>query len=412
MPWFLYYALKQLFPNKKKISFFSLISIIGVSLGVCILLVVQGVMNGFGDNIRKQLTKYDGEVRLYSYSGIAHWETVIDHLSLDPDIKGLAPYVDSPSLVQSDSASAFTLMRGIDLNSFMHVFSFEDCDVVGLRSELDDYSVLMGAGLAQSLNVSVGQSISVFSPNFIENMKEDEVLLPLEFTVKALIKTGSPNLDKQLLLGTIRSVQDLSERGNTISGINVRLEPRVDLDQKQGEISETIASLDAGIYLSTWRDLNKDLLFVVEQEKNIISFIIVFIIIVASFSIAVALTLSVVRKTKEIGLLCALGAKSWQILLSFCLQGFIIGFIGSILGMLLSWLCLENRQLILELYTWLTNSDTSIIGVYDIYSIPVRYIQSDYWNIFALTLFIAFGASIIPAIKASRLNPAEALRND
>ena len=412
VPWFLYYALKQLFPSKRKLSFFSFISILGVSLGVCILLIVQSVMNGFGDNIRKQLTRYQGEITIQAQEGISDWLAIKDHLSENLLVEGVSPYVDSPLLVRSQSASTFTLIRGIDKRMFSSVFPLDQATVSGSIDLLDDFSVIMGVGLAQSLNVSVGQTISVFSPTFIESFNNDEVILPIDYTVRALIQTGSPKLDAQLLLGTIRSVQELAAFENKVSGVNLRLAPKANLLDTKMELMESCSAFKQPLTFSTWKDFNQDLLFVIEQEKNLISFIIIFIILVASFSIAVALTLSVVRKTKEIGLLCAMGAKSWQIMLTFCLQGFTIGFIGSLIGMVLSWICLENRQVILEFYTQTTGRDSSFIGIYDIYSIPVEYRFSDYLNIFVLTLIIALGASIVPAIKAARLNPAEALRYD
>ncbi len=412
MPWFLYYALKQLFPSKKKISFFSLISIIGVSMGVGILLIVQSVMNGFGENIRTQLTKYQGDIVINAYGGIGNWQKLQEHLSNQETISGVSPYVDSLSLVQSQSATTFTVMKGVDPNSFSNVLGSSEAQLDINFTELDDYTVLMGIGLAQALNVSEGDMISVFSPSFIENIHYDEVLLPVEFHVQRLVSTGSPKIDEKLLLGSIRSVQELSDLGDKISGINLRLASGQNLDQVEQELRDVVRSFDGSLYLSTWKDLNKDFLFVVEQEKRIISFIIIFIILVASFSIAVALTLNVVRKTSEIGLLCAMGAQSWQVMLSFCCQGLIIGLLGSFFGMLFSWVCLENRQLILELYTRLTNSDSNFIGVYDIYTIPVRYMLSDYIGIFILTLLIALGASLVPAIKASRLNPSLALKNE
>ena len=381
-------------------------------MGVGILLIVQSVMNGFGENIRTQLTKYQGDIVINAYGGIANWQKLQEHLSNRETISGISPYVDSLSLVQSQSATTFTVMKGVDPNSFSNLLGSSEAQLDINFTELDDYSVLMGIGLAQALNVSEGDMISVFSPSFIENIQYDEVLLPVEFHVQRLVSTGSPKIDEKLLLGSIRSVQELSDFGDKISGINLRLASGQNLDLVEQELIDVVGSFDGSLYLSTWKDLNKDFLFVVEQEKRIISFIIIFIILVASFSIAVALTLNVVRKTREIGLLCAMGAQSWQVMLSFCCQGLIIGLLGSFFGMLFSWVCLENRQLILELYTHLTNSDSNFIGVYDIYTIPVRYMLSDYIGIFILTLLIALGASLVPAIKASRLNPSLALKNE
>jgi len=158
-------------------------------------------------------------------------------------------------------------------------------------------------------------------------------------------------------------------------------------------------------------DMNADLLFILEQEKMVISFIIIFIILVASFSIAVALTLSVIRKTREIGLLNALGAESWQIALCFCLQGLFIGLVGSILGILFAYLVLENRDALFGAYLWIMNSnDVQFLGVYDLYSIPVKYLWKDFYQVLILSTIISFSAALVPALKAAKLKPSEALR--
>ena len=158
-------------------------------------------------------------------------------------------------------------------------------------------------------------------------------------------------------------------------------------------------------------DMNADLLFILEQEKMVISFIIIFIILVASFSIAVALTLSVIRKTREIGLLNALGAESWQIALCFCLQGLFIGLVGSVSGIAFAFLVLENRDALFGAYLWLMNSsDVQFLGVYDLYEIPVKYLWKDFVQVFVLSTIISFSAALIPALKAAKLKPSEALR--
>ena len=116
----------------------------------------------------------------------------------------------------------------------------------------------------------------------------------------------------------------------------------------------------------------------IEQEKRVISFIIIFIILVASFSIAIALMMAVLRKTREIGLLVAMGGRPHQVAYSFCFQGFVIGTLGTAVGIALAILCLHYRSPILAAYAWLTNSQVNFLGQYDVYEIPVHYLMSDF----------------------------------
>jgi len=412
VPWFILYALKQLFPTKKKISFFSLISIVGVSLGVCILLIVQSVMNGFGENIRQRLTKTQGEITLRSAEGIDQWEVLREGLEALASVEGVLPFVENIAMIQSDSTSAFPIVRGINVESQNSVLPIKDFIIRGSLEDLDDDSVLLGISLADTIKAPIGSVIALYSPALLNRLENDEIIFPTEFTVAGFITSGSPQIDRQLVLGTLSSFQELLDIDDKISGFNVKLKEGENLSEVQEQIIAQAQSMGIPLSILTWRDLNEDFLYVVEQEKAVISFIIIFILLVASFSIAVALTLSVIRRTREIGLLCSLGARSWQIAVCFCFQGIIIGLLGSILGTVLAYICLENRDALLGFYIGLTNADLAFLGVYDLYSIPVQYLKSDFINVFIISITVSFFAAIIPAIRAARLKPSNALRNE
>ncbi len=412
MPWFIYYALKQLFPTGKWISFFSFISIIGVSLGVCVLLIVQSVMNGFGENIRERLTRTQGEIIVYSDQSIVDWRSIHAQLTTSSCIKGVVPFVENIAMIQSDSSSAFPIARGVDLDAQNTILPVENFIIEGDISELDDYTVFLGIKLAKQLKTPIGSIVSVYSPSSLKQLKEDEIIFPTEYTVAGFITTGSPQFDGQLILGTLAGFQELLDVGDTVNGFNVKLKKGEDLDAAKQLIVEQMDAFSMPLNVLTWIDLNEDFLYVVEQEKAIISFIIIFILLVASFSIAVALTLSVIRRTREIGLLSSLGAQSWQIAACFCFQGLIIGILGSFLGVISAYTFLENRDAIFSMYVALTQADLAFLGVYDLYSIPVKYLRSDFIDVFVISLTVSFLAAIIPAYRAAKLKPSNALRNE
>ena len=417
MPWYIYYALKQLFPSKKVISYFSMISIIGVALGVSVLIIVQSVMNGFGENIRRHLAKTHGDILIYSNEGMLQdWGVLFDELSSDPSIKSVSPYIESILMVQSEEGTAFPFIRGMSTQNidFKNLaIPINEFLVAGNFDSLNDETVFLGVPLANQLSVSIGDSVALYSPNLLEYLTEEEWLFPKEFDVVGLIQTGSPQLDENLVIGSLGGIQDLLEADSAITGflLNLCNADEDTVKSAKNSLQERVIDYDESLLVKNWMDMNADLLFILEQEKMVISFIIIFIILVASFSIAVALTLSVIRKTREIGILNALGAESWQIALCFCLQGLFIGLVGSVTGIAFAFLVLENRDALFGAYLWLMNrSDVQFLGVYDLYEIPVKYLWQDFVQVFVLSTIISFSAALIPALKAAKLKPSEALR--
>ena len=394
-----------------------MISIIGVALGVSVLIIVQSVMNGFGENIRRHLAKTHGDILIYSDEGMLQdWGVLFDELSSDPSIKSVSPYIESILMVQSEEGTAFPFIRGMSTQNidFKNLaIPINEFLVAGNFDSLNDETVFLGVPLANQLSVSIGDSVALYSPNLLEYLTEEEWLFPKEFDVAGLIQTGSPQLDENLVIGSLGGIQDLLEADSAITGflLNLCNADEDTVKSAKNSLQERVIDYDESLLVKNWMDMNADLLFILEQEKMVISFIIIFIILVASFSIAVALTLSVIRKTREIGILNALGAKSWQIAMCFCLQGLFIGLVGSVTGIAFAFLVLENRDALFGAYLWLMNrSDVQFLGVYDLYEIPVKYLWQDFVQVFVLSTIISFSAALIPALKAAKLKPSEALR--
>jgi lipoprotein-releasing system permease protein len=195
-----------------------------------------------------------------------------------------------------------------------------------------------------------------------------------------------------------------------VHGIVLKLRPGVDAYEYSADLEREV--LRPGLQAVSWIESNKDFLFVIEQEKRVISFIIIFIILVASFSIAIALMMAVIRKTREIGLLVAMGGRPHQVAYSFCFQGFVIGFFGTVMGILMALICLHYRRGILSFYTDITNTQANFLGQYDVYEIPVHYLASDFITVTCFALVISTLAGLLPALRAARLKPADALRSE
>lgn len=410
MPWYLYHALKQLFPSGRFFSFFSLMSILGVMLGVCVLIIVQSVMNGFGEGIRQRLVETQGDIRIRSNEVIYDWESEMEKLTAQHEVVAVAPYAEGVVMVQHDNRPQFPLIRGIDPEAESGVIPMESFLSVGNLDEFDDEGVFLGEGLAYSLKAGPGSVIQVFTPLMLERMKKDEVLLPRELTVVGLFRTGSPQVDGNMMISTLRVMQELYALEDGVHGLSVKLRPGVNALKYSQQLEAEL--LRPGLDAVSWLESNSDFLFVIEQEKRVISFIIIFIILVASFSIAIALMMAVIRKTREIGLLVAMGGRPIQVAYSFCFQGFVIGAIGTGMGIAMAMTCLHYRRPILAGYARLTGSEVNFLGVYDVYEIPVHYLGSDFVTVICFAILISTLAGLLPALRAARLKPADALRSE
>lgn len=410
MPWFIYHALKQLFPSGRFFSFFAATSIVGVMLGVCVLLIVQSVMNGFGESIRKRLVETQGDIRIQSNAVIEDWAPLQKQLAAEASVQAVAPYAEGIVMAQHGNRPQFPVIRGIDAQQESAIIPIESFISLGDLADLDDEGLLLGEGLAYSLQAELGSTIEVFSPLMLERLKEDELLLPREFTVVGLFRTGSPQIDGNMMLCSLRALQELYGLRDGVHGYSIKLESGADALRTAQTLQSS--QLPQGMRAISWLESNRDLLFVIQQEKRVISFIIIFIILVASFSITTALMMSVMRKTREIGLLVAMGAKPLQVAYSYCFQGLMIGVLGTLLGIGLALWSLQNRAAILAGYARLTRTEVNFLGMYDVYEIPVHYLVDDFILVALFAVITACLAGLLPALRAARLKPAIALRSE
>ncbi|MEM1223271.1 MAG: ABC transporter permease [Verrucomicrobiota bacterium] len=385
-------------------------SIFGVMLGVCVLIIVQSVMNGFGEGIRSRIVETQGDIRIRSNEVVYDWERQKVGLEGYDEIMGVAPFAEGIVMLQHENIPQFPMIRGIDPIEEETVVPLKKFITVGDLDDFDDEGVFLGEGLAYALKARPGSKVEVFTPLMLEGLKKDEVILPREFTVLGFFRTGSPQVDSNTMISTLRVMQELYGLGDGVHGLVLKLRPGINAEYFS-EFLETEV-LRPGLRPTSWLMANRDFLFVIEQEKRVISFIIIFIILVASFSIAIALMMAVIRKTREIGLLVAMGARPREVAYSFCFQGLVIGVVGTVMGIGMALFCLHFRRTILSGYARLTDSEVDFLGVYDVYEIPVHYLFSDFITVTCFAVFISTLAGLVPALRAARLKPADALRNE
>jgi lipoprotein-releasing system permease protein len=410
MPWPLYLALKQLFPTGR-ISFFTLISFLGVGLGVALMLVSTSVMGGFGHQIQRMIIDTQGEVQIRARApiGAPVTDAVAAACAKQPQITAIAPYAAGYVMLEYANRPAFPMIQGFDYGQMKKVIPLDRYIIAGSLEDLDDDSVILSSILANTIGARLGDKISVYSPLMMERLKNNEILLPREVRVAGIFQIGHQQLDSSTVICSLRLMQDLYGLGKFVHGYNVRLEPGADADAVAAELNRT---LPPDVHALTWFESNADFQAVLSFERNMIFFLLTFIIIVAAFSITSSLLMSVVRKTREIGLLNAMGGKAREVALCFCAQGLVIGVGGTVLGLALGYTLLHYRNDLVHVIARFTMGQEAFVKFYQFSSLPAFTATRDVVIIVVFSLFAATLAGLIPAWRAARLKPVEALRSE
>ena len=409
MPWYLYLAFKQLFPDGRRIPFFFLVAVLGVTIGVWILIVVQSVMGGFGQTYREKIVQTNGHIRIESGKAMYDYESIIDYLATVPEVQAAAPYALGFVMLQHGDRPTFPTVRGIDVNREREVIPIDKFLLLGSLDDLDDDSVLLSRSLAASIGATMGSNVEVFTPLMLEKLKEDEVLLPRELRVAGIYETGWADFDKSTMVSTLRLMQELYKLEGGVHGVSVRLEPGADEKAVAARIEADLSPPNRAL---TWLDMYEDWLWVLELEKNMMFVLLVPVVVVAAFAIGIAQLLIVIRKTREIGLLSALGGRPRQLVACFCFQGLLIGISGCILGVATAMVFLYFRNDVVYLFATLSGSQEVLIRFYQFADLPVKVSPRDLLIIGLGSLILMTAASLIPAWWASRMKPADALRNE
>ncbi|MDR1401417.1 MAG: ABC transporter permease [Puniceicoccales bacterium] len=409
MKWYIYLALKQLFPSGKKISFFSAMSIFGVALGVAVLFVVQSVMEGFQHNIKRMIVDTQGDVHVDRQRIICDGDALVKFLQSFPEVEAAAKYAYGFAMLKRGNQSLFPLIKGIDVAKELRVTGLGKFIKAGNLDNFDCGGIILSSELARSIGATVGECVEIYSPAMLENMNSDEVILPKTLEISAIYETGYHNVDKSVAIVPLDILQDLYGLENGIHGISLKLQTGISPEKFTFQLND---SLDESTHASSWQEMNQDLLFVLKTEKTMIFFILVFILLISAFSIASSLIISVVRKTREIGLLSALGGTKKQCAACFLMQGAIIGIIGSAVGITAATTIVKFRNSIVALFVKLCGVDDFMLKFYSFANMPAKYGVRDIFSVAIFAIGICCIAGMAAAMQVAKINPAEALRNE
>lgn len=414
MPWFLYLAFKQLFPTGRRFPFFTFMSALGVGVGVLLLVVATSIMAGFGHGIRAMIVDTQGEIQVMEATGqgvIRDAGRVMTELEKVSTVAGVTPYARGVVAIMNEGRVDYPAIVGVDLARVGKVIPLDNYMVQGRLEDLDDDSVILSYTLAVKIGARVGSEVEVASPLALEKIKSDEVMLPRILRVAGIFQIGHQHLDRALVIAPLRLMQELYGLGRAVHGLNVRLKPGVNEFEAAAQMNRDVL-FGAGMRAQTWFETEADFQSIVRFEKYMIFFLLTFIIIVAAISIMSSLLISVVRKTREIGLLGALGASSREVAACFCAQGFFLGIVGTLGGLAVAWVVLEYRNQIVQVLARLTVGPEVFQQFYGFVNLPSHTTADDLTLIIVGSIVASTLAGLVPAWRAAKLKPVEALRSE
>jgi lipoprotein-releasing system permease protein len=405
LPFELFLGLRYLKPKRTFVSVITLISLAGVTIGVWVLIVVIAVMSGFDRELRDKLMGMHAHVTVTG-GLIERPEPVIEAAKKLPRVKAASPFAMGLVLVEFNRRVATPYLKGIDPPREITVSRLGEYVKEG-KLDLAGEKVVIGRELAGQHGIFLGDKITVYSPRNIEK-KGEEVYLPLELTVTGIFESGMFEYDVGLIFTSLETAQELYGIGSAAHGVELITDDAI---AGAREVADALnRQLPPGLRAQTWAELNRRLLGAIQVEKTVMFFLLVFIIVVAAFGIMSTLITFTVQKTRDIGIVKALGAAPGQILRAFLLQGFIVGVIGVAVGVALGLLTVENINPINRFLSSAIGWELFPREIYNFPSIPAYLTLRDLLAIAGSALAICTLAGLLPALRAARLEPVEALR--
>jgi lipoprotein-releasing system permease protein len=426
LPFSFFLALRYLKPKRTFVSIITLISTLGVMLGVTVLILVISVMTGFDRELRQKVVDWDAHILVGSEDVLHDWRDLTVKIRSTPDVIGTAPYVQGPVIVEFRDQRLASMIRGID--------PAEEEKVVPLKRfikkgalDLEGESAVLGVELARRLHIGVGDKLTVYSPGnlgqVLDSIKElektkgederkaidklREVVLPKELTVTGIFETGHYTHDSEFLLVPLYVGQELYNLGDALHGVTVRTVDPYGAERVKREIEKFLQPPE---YAQTWIDMNSQFFEAVRLERTVMFFLLFFIVVVAAFGIMNTLITVTVQKTRDIGIMKAIGANIWQIVWVFLGQGVVVGVFGTLSGLGVGMTLIRYRN---PVSRWLANTLHIEIfprQVYQFSEIPAQVVPRDVAIICISAFVICWIFALIPAYRAARLDPVKALR--
>jgi lipoprotein-releasing system permease protein len=443
LPFSIFLGMRYLRPKRTMVGFITLINIAGVMLGITILILVISVMTGFEREIKEKILSFEAHLLVTNGQLIHDYQPLMERINETEGIVATAPYMQGPVLMQSNNRVQAVKVRGIEMRFEREVTDIakrEDFIVAG-EANLNGEYALVGSNLASQLGLSVGSKITLYSPSDLQEVMYEldllqyesthdeegneldeskqvdaktldqirQMVLPTELTVSGIFETGRGEYDAEFLLVPLWIGQELYSLEGAVHGITARTADPYKVDQVQQRM---LPYLEWPMRVNSWIDMNSQFFSAIAAERRMMFFLLFCVVIVAGFCIMVTMITVTVQKTREVGIMKALGATRAQIVWVFLSQGMIVGLLGNFAGLTLGLLLVTYRNSLTTILGNLFGFDPFPQSVYQLSEIPAQIVPEDVAFICVGAFIICSLAALFPAYMAARLDPVRALRQE
>ena len=390
------------------ISFISMISMLGIALGVMALIVVLSVMNGFEQELKGRILGMVSHVTVSGFDNrLKDWQGLSDKVSLNDKVVGTSPYVDAEAMLSNLASVSGAIVRGIIPESEPDVSEIHENMLFGSLNDLvaGEYGIILGSGLASNLNVVPGDRVTMITP---QSTASPLGFLPRlrRFKVVGLFEIGVYEYDRSSAIIHAEDASKLFRLDGAMTGLRLKI---VDMDDAPLVRYELRNELGVDYWVSDWTLRHSNYFKAVRTEKTVMFIILSLIVAVAAFNIVSTLVMVVTDKQADIAILRTLGLSPWSVTLVFMVQGTMIGFVGTLFGLLAGIGLASYIDVIVPALESFFNTQFLPTGVYPITELPAEMKSSDVIRIAVLSFTVSVIATIYPALKASKTRPAEAL---
>ncbi|MBW2630750.1 MAG: lipoprotein-releasing ABC transporter permease subunit [Deltaproteobacteria bacterium] len=415
MSYELFIGLRYLRAKRKQtfISANTFISVAGIFLGVAALIIVLAVMNGFEIELRDKILGINSHIVLMEYTGgMEDHEGIMRKIESVDGVVASTPFIYGQAMLKNRGRVTGVVLRGMSTETSANVINLgkmKDGNIdylSGKRNKTDLPGVVIGKELAQNLGLLLFDTVEILLPMGITTPMG---IVPKikKFSVVGIFDSGSYEYDSSLVFMSLKNCKKFLGMKDTVTGLEIK----VDDIYGAGRIAKAIQEeLGYPYWARSWMEMNKNLFSALKLEKRVMFIILSLIVIVAAFNIITTLIMTVMEKTRDIAILKSMGATARSIMKIFMVEGIVIGAIGTILG------CITGLTVALNL-EWISRSVEDFFGfkilpkgVYYLNEIPSQINYGDVAVIVIAAMLISFLASIYPSWRASKLDPAEALR--
>jgi lipoprotein-releasing system permease protein len=393
------------------VSFVALVSVLGLALGVATLIVVLSVMNGFQREIRSRILSVTSHATMMGLEGtLSNWRQVQSEVRKQPGVVAAVPYIEEQAMLANGAHIDGATVRGVLPEEEKTATGLAQRMIAGKLDALQggEYNTILGSALAKDLNVGVGGSVVLIAPDGIAT-PNGVVPRMRRFRVAGIFASGMYEIDRNYALVHLADAARLFRLGDRVTGIRLALEDPL---RAPATVRKVAVALGGNFYVKDWTMDHESFFRSIDSMKKMMFIILFMIVAVAAFNIVATLVMIVKDKQTDISILRTHGAGPPNVLLTFIVQGVLIGLAGTVLGAFLGKIISDNLGSIVGVLERLFDTQFIDARVYFISDLPTYVEGGDVLRICGVAFVLCALATIYPAWRASRTAPAEALRRE